>query len=253
MKYVLKVSYDGAHFAGYQCQPGQRTVQGELSAALSRALHEEIRLTCAGRTDKGVHARGQVVMFKSSTPTRTSDWLEAVNQSLAPSIQILQLANAPPGFHPLHSAISKTYSYCILGSATQSIPACWCLPAKLELHRMRQAAKIFRGEHDFTSFSYRAGENNVRHVYEIAVMPLQSESGQFFRIEFRGKGFLRKMVRLLTAGIVECGQGLCEATDLQSKLEKRDDAEAPHPAPPHGLCLESIQYDPDPFQAQCAE
>jgi tRNA pseudouridine38-40 synthase len=248
MKYLLKICYDGAQYAGFQRQPGVSTVQGAVEAALSEALGEEIKLSCAGRTDKGVHGLGQVVSFKTANDEAILPALETANTLLQPFVQILQAVESPPGFHPHHSAVSRTYSYYVQGSSSLKTERVWCLADSLDLERMRETCGVFVGEHDFSSFSYRSGNSgNVRTLHRLKIDPVPHNK-ELFCIQVRGSGFLRKMVRLLVAGIVECGLGLREVEDLEAKLGQRDPTEAPHPAPPGGLSLESVEYDPDPFQ-----
>jgi tRNA pseudouridine38-40 synthase len=258
VKYLLKISYDGAQFAGFQRQPDVRTVQGELEDHLGHALGEEIRLSCAGRTDKGVHGWGQVVLFKTSNEEPILPILEATNLWLAPSIQVRQVVEPPRGFRPRFSAKSRTYSYYMRGntpSGSRVTEGTWSVARELDLERMKKAAEVFVGEHDFTSFSYRCGTSgNVRRLHSLTIerLGLPFSRKKIFRIRITGSGFLRKMVRLLVAGVVECGIGSCAVEDLARRLERRDPALAPHPAPAHGLYLESVQYDPDPFKSSQA-
>lgn len=251
MKYLLELSYDGSPFAGFQRQPGQLTVQGELEDALSRVLREPLAVTCAGRTDKGVHGRGQVVSFRTADARFSGGLVEEANRVLRPRVEIRKVARCPVGFHPRHSALSRTYTYTISTSVKpDSLDRLdvWYLGREPELSRMREAADVFVGEHDFTSFSYRCGtEGNVRRVKEFEIQPSRSLGQRFLSIKIQANGFLRKMARLLVAGVVECGLGECEVSRLVTRLQKRDPAEAPHPAPPYGLCLESIEYENDPF------
>jgi tRNA pseudouridine38-40 synthase len=133
------------------------------------------------------------------------------------------------------------------GSLSKKI---WALQGKLDFVRMGEAAKLFLGTHDFTSFSYRCGTaGNVRQVHSAKIRQLPSPSvGSLYRVRITANGFLRKMVRLLVAGMVEVGLGLTDVSELATKLERQDPTEAPHPAPPCGLYLESVEYAPDPFR-----
>ncbi|MCA9780622.1 MAG: tRNA pseudouridine(38-40) synthase TruA [Candidatus Eremiobacteraeota bacterium] len=243
-KYLLKFRYDGTGFAGYQRQPGVRTVQSELERALEEALGRSVALTCAGRTDKGVHARGQVVRFKLPAGVHPGTSLKEVNRRLGPSIQVAQIVEAPAGFHPRHSALSRTYAYYVTtgGPARSGVLN---LQESLDLTRLKEAAEVFVGSHDFSTFSYRCGRSgNVRRLHRVNVQ----QDGATLRIGIQGQGFLRKMVRLLVGGLLECGTGRMEVAELASLLRACNPELAPHPAPACGLHLESIEYDPDPFQ-----
>jgi len=244
-RYLLKVRYDGRGFAGYQFQPGVRTVQGELERALEELLSTKVSLTCAGRTDKGVHALGQVVRLKLSRQSLSGLRLSELNHKLSPAIEVTQMTTAPPDFHPRYSALSRTYSYFVRSDCqVDDTLGVLAVPDSLDLGKMRAAARLFEGEHDFSTFSYRSGRTgNVRELDSISI---DSQAG-LTRIRFRGKGFLRKMVRLMVAGLLDCGRGRLRVGELARLLEARNPELAPHPAPPHALYLESVEYDPDPF------
>jgi tRNA pseudouridine38-40 synthase len=246
-RYLLKVRYDGRGFAGYQFQPGLRTVQGELEEALEELLSTKISLTCAGRTDKGVHALGQVVRLKLPEDSASGLRLSELNRKLSPAIRIVQMAAAPAGFHPRHSALSRTYSYLVRPDCQgdNTLPeGVLAVPDSLDLGKMRAAARLLEGEHDFSTFSYRSGRtSNVRELNSVSI---DSQAG-VTRIRFRGKGFLRKMVRLMVAGLLECGRGRLQPSELARLLEARNPKLAPHPAPSYALYLESVEYEPDPF------
>lgn len=221
-------------------------MQGELERALEELLSTKVSLTCAGRTDKGVHALGQVVRLKLPEQSLSELRLSELNQKLAPAIQVTQMAAAPRGFHPRHSALSRTYSYFVRSDCqVDDLPdGVLAVPDSLDLRKMRAAARLLEGEHDFSTFSYRSGRTgNVRELDSVSI---DSQAG-VTRIRFRGKGFLRKMVRLMVAGLLDCGCGRLRVCELAHLLEARNPELAPHPAPPHALYLESVEYDPDPF------
>lgn len=249
-RYLLKVRYNGRGFAGYQRQPGLRTVQGELERTLREFLSAEVSLTCAGRTDKGVHALGQVVRLRLCGQRPPEFRLREINRRLSPAIEITDVAPAPSGFHPRHSALSRTYSYLLRPESERQAPipeGVLAMSESLDVEKMRAAARLLEGEHDFSTFSYRSGRSgNVRELLRVSV---DAQAG-LLRIRFRGKGFLRKMVRLMVAGLVDCGLGRLSLSGLESLLQARNPDLAPHPAPPHALYLETVEYDPDPFQSR---
>lgn len=246
-RYLLKVRYDGRGFAGYQRQPGVRTVQGELERALEEVLSTKVSLTCAGRTDKGVNALGQVVRVKLPASALPRLHLGDLNRALVPTIRITQMAPAPSGFHPRHSALSRTYSYLVRPNSTVDGPTdegVLSTSDDLDVEKMRAAALLLEGEHDFSTFSYRSGRaGNIRELFKVSI---DTHAG-VIRIRFRGNGFLRKMVRLMVTGLLECGHDRLGRCELARLLQARNPELAPHPASPHALYLEAVEYDPDPF------
>lgn len=262
MKYVLKVAYDGAAFFGFQRQSQHKTVQGELEEMLGRFFSDSIQLVAAGRTDAGVHGTGQVVSFEHPREQDLGRLCHSLNAMARSPVAVLEAALLDNSeFHPRYSACSRTYSYSLLDQCTPSEALlwkgrAWCLSGRLEPDLVCRAASTFLGEHDFTTFSFKAAELPSR-VRVLHSLELHSEStpgllspcgeARLWRLQVTGSGFLRRMVRLLTAGLVEVGLGLRTESDLRARFEAQDAALAPHPAPPAGLYLQHIGYDPDPF------
>jgi tRNA pseudouridine38-40 synthase len=263
VKVILKVAYDGRAFSGFQRQRRDKTVQGALEAALSQVLTSAVVVQGAGRTDAGVHATGQVVAFESDKVGQLARLCHSVNSVLRDPLAVMEAASLDPGdpFHPRYSAIGRTYSYFVLDGcgpreARLWSGRAWCLPQTLELSLAQQAVSMFLGEQDFSTFSYRTQdlETRVRRVSTVEVSAQQAPAllcpdpgPRLLRITITANGFLRRMVRLMAAGIVEAALGQRSLDDLRSRLLARDPARAPHPAPPDGLYLERIDYDPDPF------
>lgn len=263
MKAVLKIAYDGGAFSGFQRQPHITTVQGKLESALSQILSDPVSLQAAGRTDVGVHATGQVVAFPLEKTVDIRRLCRSANSLIGESIAVSEgvLLDDDDPFHPRYSAQSRTYSYAILQSCTPQ-QSCfwkdraWCLPSSLDLEAMNEASTLFLGEIDFSTFSYKMEkmETRVRHVSNLSLQAepapwlISPQPGpRLIRLSITANGFLRRMVRLIAAGVVEVGLGRRSLQDLRARLECLDPTKAPHPAPPHGLYLESIDYDPDPF------
>lgn len=258
MKYVLKLAYDGSQYFGFQRQSKDKTVQGELEKALSRVFDQTIEISGAGRTDTGVHAFGQVVSFESEKERPLQGLLKGVNGMLAPGAALLEGAVLPgeSDFHPRFSALSRTYEYHILASCEQkdlviNSQRHWCLAEELDLNLMEAVCPIFVGEHDFQTFSARCEvPHHRREVKELTVErlnPTHLSRGTHFKLTITATGFLRRMVRLITAAVVEAGLGLRSPVELRRKLEARDSNEAPHPAPAQGLYFAAVSYDPSPF------
>ena len=257
MKYVLKISYDGESFNGFQRQPNVVTVQGRLEQALSKLFCESIELVAAGRTDTGVHGIGQVIAFDSQVDRPLKGVVEGVNGRLGDSISISEAALLPDDsqFHPRFAAQARTYHYLVLSDCHPSAHSLWgrrmwCLRDSLEHSRISQACEVFLGEHDFTTFTSRCDmPSYTRTVLEFSARPTEQDflPGKLWRIEVRANAFLRKMVRLMVAAVVESGIGLLSPDDVRKKLKALEPDTAPHPAPPSGLYFADVQYEPDPF------
>lgn len=257
MKYVLKVAYDGGSFAGFQRQPKEVTVQGQLERALSKLFAQPIELNGAGRTDTGVHGIGQVVAFDSEVDRPLKGVVDGTNGMLGESVAITEGALLPSDseFHPRFSARSRTYRYLVLASCERGGPTLWdkrswCVAGAPDKSRLDNACSVFLGEHDFTTFTARCDMPNFcRTVQEFHVqrLPQQLLPGELWQFTIKANAFLRKMVRLLVAGVLECGLGLLDIEHLEDKLSAKNSDRAPHPAPPSGLYFESVEYENDPF------
>lgn len=258
MRYVLKLCFDGAAYSGFQRQAQAKTVQGEVEKELSRIFREPIETDCAGRTDTGVHGLGQVVAFSSLTYRPLKAVLEAVNGRLDDGIRLLQGAILPLGnsFHPRFDAKSRTYSYLVLADCDSTSSALWrsrvwCVRGEFDPEAAKRASLPLLGTHDFVSFSSHCDmPSTVRELREVKIEilpPLPLVRGQMVKITVTANAFIRRMVRLLVAGMVEVGLGLRPENDLAHMLEQKNPGAATHPAPPTGLYFDSIEYRPDPF------
>jgi tRNA pseudouridine38-40 synthase len=241
----LDLAYDGTGFRGWarQRDPGTRTVEGELAGVLSRVLQEDVRLSVAGRTDAGVHARGQVASLVTASAVSPARLQAAVNGSLAPEVVVWEAGYAPDGFDARFSATAREYRYAIdTAEAPDPFTArfVWHRPRPLALTRMRAAARCLEGEHDFASFCRRPGEgrSTVRDLRRVTV----ARDGDLVQMRFRASGFLHQMVRSLVGTLVVVGDGRLEPSAISDILERRDRAATPPLAPAHGLTLERAAY-----------
>lgn len=237
----LTLAYDGTDFHGWARQPGKRTVQGELELALQRFLGEVPRLSVAGRTDAGVHARRQVTSFEGhADPARLR---RALNDMLAPEVVVVDARSAPAGFDARHSATAREYRYRL---DTNPVPDpfkarfVWHCPGELSLPRMRSAARLLTGEHDFASFcrAPKQGASTVRRLDRLTVR----RTGDLFEITARANGFLHQMVRSLIGTLVEVGHGRLAPESMPEIEVARNRSHAGRVAPPHGLTLERVVY-----------
>ncbi len=241
--YRLDLAYDGSGFHGYARQPHVRTVQGELEQGLSR-LAGTVVTEVAGRTDAGVHARGQVVSFRSDVSLEPSRVASALNGMLAPEVVVWSCRQVEDGFSARFSAVARTYRYLVLN---RSLPdpflrhTSWHRPMPLNVEEMNAAAVHLAGEHDFASFC-RGGEGrtSVRTVHDARWERAGDELLQF---QITAGSFCHQMVRSLVAVFVEVGRGRLEADDVPGILAARDREAARGAAPPHGLTLWSVAYE----------
>jgi len=239
----LTLAYDGTDFRGWAKQRGQRTVQGVLEGALQRFLGDGPKLSVAGRTDAGVHARGQVVSFEPAGEVDVVRLQRAVNSMLAPEVVVADVRFAPSGFDARRSATAREYRYRIdVGPFPDPFTAAyvWHRPGELSLRRMRAAARHLVGERDFASFcrAPKDGSSTVRRLERMAV----SRSGDRVEITARANAFLHQMVRSIVGTLVAMGEGRVDPGDIPAILGARDRSAAGPVAPPHGLTLERVVY-----------
>jgi tRNA pseudouridine38-40 synthase len=239
----LDLAYDGTDFHGWARQRGRvRTVEGALLDALERVLRERPSLAVAGRTDAGVHARGQVASFRAKEDTDPGRIARAVNGMLAPEVVVTRARRAPAGFDARFSATAREYVYRVrLGEVPDPFDArfVWHRPGEVSLVAIRRAARGLVGEHDFASFcrAPRAG-STVRTLSRLAVR----RSGDRLEVTARAGGFLHQMVRSLVGTLLAAGEGRLDPGAMGSILAARDRSAAGPVAPPHGLTLERVLY-----------
>jgi len=240
----LVVAYDGTDFRGWAKQSGLRTVEGVLGEALARPLGTMPVLRVAGRTDAGVHARGQVVSLEVPDALDPEVLRDAANGILSPEVVAVSIARAPEGFHARHSATAREYRYRIdLGPNPDPFTArfVWHRPGSYELPAMRRAAQDLLGEHDFASFGRRPqepGAPTVRRLERLTV----ARRGDRLEVSARANAYLHQMVRSLVGTLVAVGEGRLDPVSMPDVLAARDRSRAGHVAPPHGLTLERVVY-----------
>jgi tRNA pseudouridine38-40 synthase len=237
----LIVEYDGTDFLGWQVQAEGRTVQGDISAALNQILREPVNLIGAGRTDTGVHARGQVANFRTTSPMEPQAVMHALNGVLKPDVSILAAEEVPEAFHSRYDAIERMYRYHL-----STVPSAlsrfreWYVAYKLDFDLLQRGAGVVSGFHDFTSFS--KGGTEVRQYTCDVRKSIWSREGGRFVYEIRADRFVRGMVRALVGNMVDLARGYITATEFAEILECRDRSKAGMAAPPHGLFLEEVVY-----------
>jgi tRNA pseudouridine38-40 synthase len=241
----LTVSYLGTSFRGFAAQPGIRTVAGVVTAALERTLRHTVELTCAGRTDAGVHAWGQVVTFSTREGVDLLALARSLNKALGPAIVVRSACVAAEGFDARRSATGRRYRYTVLNRAVPDpflADTTWHVPPPLDLPAMRLACDPLYGEHDFASFCRRIeGSSLVRRV---RLADWEAVGDDLLRFEIEASSFCQQMVRSLVGTMVEIGLGKRRAGDMADVLRARDRQMAGEVAPPHGLCLWEVTYEP---------
>lgn len=249
---VLTVAYDGLPFAGFASQPGFPTVQSSLEAALRTTLRCEIETQCAGRTDAGVHALGQVVSFPATgSESGSEEWLRSLNALTPDGIAVREIRYAQPRFSARHDAISREYRYRLVTGPVPPMflaPVAWGLKRPLDIEAMRRGAEFLVGEHDFRSFCVSEsaiGKRTVRRVHAIEITEEQHLGEDGLMVRVVGNAFLHSMVRTIVGTLVEVGRGKKHPDWVREVLEKRDRAQAGPKAPACGLTLWKVEYRPE--------
>ena len=249
MRIGLVLEYDGTDYCGWQIQPDRPTIQGTVERSLATILGEPVRVEAAGRTDAGVHARGQVAAFRSARPVDVASLQRSLNALCAPDIVARRLGVVTEGFDPRRDARSRTYEYTI-DNAPWASPFtrryAWHIHRPLDVAAMQGACGALLGEHDFSSFQAADcdAENPVRRVQESTLE--RSGAGLVYRIT--ATAFLRHMVRTVVGTLVEIGRGE-RGADLAALIAARDRTLGGATAPAHGLCLTNVVYDDAVFVA----
>ena len=243
----LLVSYNGEPFAGFARQPGQLTVQGSIEEALGLVFRRPIETVCAGRTDSGVHARGQVVSFALSEEELAGrsefKLLRSLNALTHEDISIKSVRRQKTGFSARFSCTMREYKYFICTDAYKPLLMkgfCWHIPKELDLEAMRAAAAYLIGEHDFKSFCAVNAQvkTTVRTIYACSV----TKADDIITIRVTGNGFLYNMVRIIAGTLIQVGGGQIEPEQIEQILAARDREAAGPTAPAHGLTMMGIEY-----------
>jgi tRNA pseudouridine38-40 synthase len=237
----LHIEYDGSEFVGWQMQHNGRSVQGVLEQALSKVLQEEVHIVGAGRTDAGVHAKGQVAHCPTSTKMDLARLRRSANALLPDDVVIKDIEEASERFHARYGAVSRRYRYWISRvpvSLTRSF--CWYLGYQFDLDRMNQCAGLLVGEKDFKGFSKTGA--NVKHHRCIVSRAAWTAEGDMISFEIVANRFLYGMVRALVGTMVDVGRGKKTVDDFTRILEPGDHGTASMAAPAKGLILEEVLY-----------
>jgi len=238
VRYRATVEYDGTDFAGFQLQPGTRTVQGELEAALARLSDgARRRVDGAGRTDAGVHALGQVIAFTYTGRLSAAELTGAINALLPSDVALRDLRRVAAGFHPRHAARYREYRYTVWNGPRSPLRERTALGVRVPLDTaaMARAGSALEGRHDFSAFG-SADRQPVRTVHAVRVR----RQGRLVTIDVTADAFLRGMVRRIVALLVEVGKGQLEEGSVPAALAGRRPALSGAAAPAKGLCLRRV-------------
>ncbi len=240
----LTIEYDGTCYQGWQSQPNAPTIQESFQKVLEKITKRPTLIYGAGRTDSGVHAKGQVAHFFTESRMTLREFLKALNSCLPSDIVVTKVEEAEQGFHAQKSAVRKLYRYSIVN---RDFPSgldnrfAHYVATPLNIDDMRTAAQFLVGRHDFTSFRGRlcGARTSVRSIHHCLI----TRDEDYIRIEIEGNGFLKYMVRIIVGTLIDVGRGWTPANRVKDILESRNRDNAGKTAPPRGLCMEWVAYD----------
>jgi tRNA pseudouridine38-40 synthase len=243
---AVGVEYDGSTYCGWQVQSSARSVQAELEAALSRIADQPVQLTCAGRTDAGVHARGQVAHFDTTAARSAHAWLLGSNTNLPADVSLRWASQVPDHFHARYSALARTYRYVILNRTARSALAAGralLVHQRLEIEPMREAARALLGEHDFSAF--RSSECQARSpVRRLSALTVERR-GDWLHIDVTANAFLHHMVRNIVGLLLAIGLRRAPPERARAQLESRTRSTGEATAAALGLYFWHVDYPPE--------
>jgi len=242
-RFKFIVAYDGTNYHGFARQKNALTVQEVLEGAISSILQKPIEVVGSGRTDTGVHAKGQCCIFNAETSIEVQNLARAINSKLPSDIVIKDVQIAADDFHPRYAAKNKTYRYQILNSDTRDPfidKYAYFYPYPLDIERMQEAATYMIGEHDFNCFCSAGGgaHSTVRIIYDLKII----KQDELILIDVCGNGFLYNMVRIIVGTLLKIGSQKLSANDIENIIKSKNRALAGPTAPPEGLTMLEIVY-----------
>ena len=246
MRIALGIEYDGTAFSGWQIQKNDPSVQACLEKALTSVADHPVPVVCAGRTDAGVHALGQVVHFDSESKRSERAWVLGVNSELPQSINVRWARTVADDFHARYSARARSYSYLILNSSVRSAllkDRAWWVRRALDVESMQRAGARLVGKHDFSSFR-AAGCQAANPIRNVTWLDIRRLDDSTIRLDITANAFLHHMVRNIAGTLAMVGRGEKPERWLSEVLEARNRCESGVTAPPAGLYLAHVAYEP---------
>jgi len=245
MRYALGIEYDGAGFCGWQRQSHSPSIQQSIEKAIQVVANHPVTVICAGRTDAGVHARGQVVHFDSPSVRSERQWVLGINSNLPDPVRVVWIREVDDSFHARFGALSRSYQYTILNRWVR--PAIgvsyygWCRDT-LDEGRMHEVAQVLHGRHDFSAF--RSAGCSAQHAIREVTLINVSRQGAFIKIDITANAFLYHMVRNIVGSLILVGKGEKSGQWFDEVFHGRDRTLAGVTAESQGLCFMNVRYDP---------
>lgn len=242
--YKILVAYDGSRYKGWQSQKStDATIQGKLETILEKLAGKTVDVIGSGRTDAGVHAKGQVANFHIDVNLAAEEIKAHLNQYLPEDIAVLSVEEVDEQFHSRFHAVEKTYQYRIHTSPVPNVferKYLYTYTDSLDIEKMKEATKYMLGTMDFTSFcgNKKMKKSAIRSIYAINIEEMETE----LRITYTGNGFLQNMIRIMTGTLIEVGQGKKQPEDIQKIIEAKNRELAGFTVPGQGLCLLKVRY-----------
>ena len=240
----LTIQYDGTNYCGWQRQKNGNSIQEEIERAIMSVTGEKVELIGSGRTDSGVHARGQVANFLTNSNIPVDKFKFALNTKLPRDISVIDSRKVDENFHSRYDAIGKIYKYIIYNEPIRN-PLyrnfTYHVPYSLDYKEIEKAIKYFLGSHDFSSFM--ASRSSVKTTIRVIDRFTLDKKGDLMIFTIQGNGFLYNMVRIIIGTIVEVGRGKIKSSSIPHIIYEKDRKAAGHTAPPEGLYLEKVYYN----------
>lgn len=239
----LTIEYDGTNYVGWQRQQNGISIQEQIEKAINKVTGEKVHLIGSGRTDKGVHAKGQVANFTTRSTIPPSRFKLALNNNLPEDIVILNSERVSDDFHSRYDAIGKKYKYLIYNNPIRGAlyrNFAYQVPYHLDYKEMERAMNFFIGTHDFISFM--VSKNNVRATTKTITQTSLKKKGNIIFFTIEGDGFLHNMVRIIVGTLVDIGRGKMRSSSVPHIISLKNRKFAGHTAPPQGLYLEKVYY-----------
>lgn len=244
-RFALLIEYEGTRYGGSQYQKNAQTIQGELERALSKLTNEQIRVSMAGRTDAGVHARGQVASFETASRHRAQTFVRAINAHLPSDIGVRAAREVEPTFDPRRYATRRLYRYSFhLGEERPVLDRnfVWHVGPKIDTDLMAAMATCLVGSHDFAAFTAPSVARSVS-TERMMIRAELTRTGEIARLDVEANAFLQHMVRRLAGALVQVGAGKRDRREFEILLRRAEPGASRQTAPPRGLCLVKVRYE----------